>query len=272
MDNAITVNLYGDGSKNAKLRAEYIYCDYAEQCTAYKQGKCLAVASFFQPRCKLGRVSIVSGGLKRSKKFEKVYIDAKSHENYAKLKYPSNMYFAKTDEKMFLSIPYIRIEPFEDGSIKISDPCFGGNGCVFEKEHITVDNFIKILEFQPRSMMGGIIGDYQRKTVPMLLFQLKRYSPELYKKIMKEKPEFEKMNPSWIGKTAKLATCNRDMAYRDHKGNVFYFDGDYIVCENYKTAFMSFDAKCGEMRIKVSEDMNAEITDNNQVLEDTIFE
>lgn len=36
----INVDLYGDGSRNSRLRAEYIYCDHADVCSVYKEGKC----------------------------------------------------------------------------------------------------------------------------------------------------------------------------------------------------------------------------------------
>ena len=32
----INVDLYGDGSRNSRLRAEYIYCDHADVCSVYK--------------------------------------------------------------------------------------------------------------------------------------------------------------------------------------------------------------------------------------------
>lgn len=36
----INVELYGDGSRKSLLRAEYIYCDHADVCSVYKEGKC----------------------------------------------------------------------------------------------------------------------------------------------------------------------------------------------------------------------------------------
>lgn len=36
----INVDLYGDGSRDSRLRAEYIYCDHADVCSVYKEGKC----------------------------------------------------------------------------------------------------------------------------------------------------------------------------------------------------------------------------------------
>lgn len=271
MNNIINVDLYGDGSRNARLRAEYVYCNYANECTAYKEGKCFAITAFLQSRCKLGKVSSVDGGLKRSKKFDKVYSEAKNSETYHKLKFPLDLYFAKTNERMYVAIPYIYIKTFVDGNIKVENPCFGIDPCIFESKHITSDNFIKILEFRPRAILGGEIANYQAKIVPMLLFQLRRYMPELYAEIIKKRPEFEKIKPSWIGKRAKLAMCNRDVEYKDSNGNVFHFEGEYIVCNDYKSAFLPFGTSNATIRIKVADNMFVKITDNKQVLKDTIF-
>ena len=41
----INVGLYGDGSRGARLRAEYIACDRAEECSLYKSGKCFNVTT-----------------------------------------------------------------------------------------------------------------------------------------------------------------------------------------------------------------------------------
>ena len=36
----IHVGLYGDGSRNARRRAEYLSCEHYKECSAYKEGKC----------------------------------------------------------------------------------------------------------------------------------------------------------------------------------------------------------------------------------------
>ena len=55
MDEAISVMLYGDGSRQARLRAEYIYCDHAKECSAYKEGQCFRVTTLFG--IQIGRAS-----------------------------------------------------------------------------------------------------------------------------------------------------------------------------------------------------------------------
>lgn len=270
MEEAINVGLYGAGTRKSRLRAEYIYCDYAEECLAYKQNKCFCVTTPFKPRCKIGRVVQVDGATKQSKKYYKIYNNTKEMEIYNKLDYPRDLYFTKTKEKMYLSIPYIRITPLENGDIKLDNPFLSSDDCLLESKHITTSNLIKILSFEPRAVFGGIIEDYQEKIVPDLLTQIKKYMPEYYQKIIELKPKFKELEPDYVGKYAKISTCNKEMKY-GYGNNVFHFEGDYLVCNDYISAFLPFGAKKSEIKIKVEDNMYVEITNNKQVLEDTIF-
>ena len=71
-EEAINVNLYGSGSRDCRLRAEYIFCDRANECSAYKQGTCFAVTAPLSRHCMVGSVSRVDGGTKRSKMYNKI--------------------------------------------------------------------------------------------------------------------------------------------------------------------------------------------------------
>lgn len=55
----INVDLYGDGSRDSRLRAEYIYCDHADVCSVYKEGKCFRKTTLFGVRCEFGRIACV---------------------------------------------------------------------------------------------------------------------------------------------------------------------------------------------------------------------
>ena len=73
----INVDLYGDGSRNSRLRAEYIYCDHTDVCSAYKEGKCFRKTTLFGVRCEFGRTACVDGGTKKTKMYGRVYNEAK---------------------------------------------------------------------------------------------------------------------------------------------------------------------------------------------------
>ena len=68
----INVDLYGDGSRDSRLRAEYIYCDHADVCSVYKEGKCFRKTTLFGVRCEFGRIACVDGGTKKTKMYGRV--------------------------------------------------------------------------------------------------------------------------------------------------------------------------------------------------------
>lgn len=101
----INVDLYGDGSRESRLRAEYIYCDHADMCSVYKEGKCFRKTTLFGVRCEFGRIACVDGGTKKTKMYGRVYSEAKDSERYHKLSYPNNTYIAKSATVLFSRRP-----------------------------------------------------------------------------------------------------------------------------------------------------------------------
>lgn len=267
----IDVSLYGDGSREARRRAEYLYCEHAEECSAYKKGQCFGKTSFLSPRCKFANIQKVDGGTKRSKAYYTVSSKAKAHPSYAKLTYPDNSYMAKIDDGILFFFPFISIK--NDGEKIICNHPGFGRDCVFiENDKITVENIAKICNFRPKPMFGnGEIEDYRNRVIPMFLRELKQVMPEFYVELIEKNKELAELNPNYKGKRAKLSTINRSCFFRDYKGNQFEFDGDYIVCKNYKSAFLPFGADVVEMRIRINDDLRVEITDNEQVTDETEF-
>ena len=267
----INVSLYGNGSRESRRRAEYLYCEHAEECSAYKKGQCFGKTYFLSPRCKFANIQRVDGGTKRSKGYYTISSRAEAHPNYSKLNYPDNSYIAKIDSGILLFLPYISIK-IDGEKIICENPGFGKD-CVFiENEKITVENIVKICNFRPRSMFGNNeIKDYRDKVVPMLLRELKQLMPEFYNSLIKENNELANLIPDYRGKRAKLSTINRAYGIQDGHGCKFEFDGDYIICKNYKRAFLPFGANMAEMRIKITDDMIVEITNNEQVTDETEF-
>ena len=197
--------------------------------------------------------------------------EAKAHECYAKLQYPNNTYITKIGDKAFLTVPYIYTKMLDNGQLQVSNPTFGTDKILIAADQLTTENIKRIVSFRPQAMMGGTILDYQAKVVPMFVRQLSMLFPEKMDAFMASNPDYEIKPPDWRGRRAKLATCNREALYNDTNGNVFSFDGDYIVCSNYRSAFIPFEAKNAEIRMLVSDCMEVKITDNNQVTDDTIF-
>lgn len=270
MDKLINVGLYGDGSRKARRRAEYIYCDHADECSAYKNGKCFRVTTLFGLRCEFGHINHIDGGTKQSKMFYRISDEAKSNEQYHKLSYPSDTYVTRIGDGVFLTPPYVRIE-LQGEKLVCSDPGFGSNRLFVPLAVITPENIKRICEYRPHALMGGEITDYQQKAVPMFLHQLSQLCPEQFQAFITAYPDFTIKPPNWIGRYAKLSTCNREATYKDTNGNPFHFEGDDIVCDCYHSAFLPFDGAAAKIRVTVDDGMRVKITDNNQVTDSTIF-
>lgn len=245
----INVGLYGGksilGGKEIPLRAEIIYCDKTDKCSLFINGMCLNVTAPFSCRCKFGDVSVITGYTSRAKKYYTFELQHKSDEMYGKLRHPNNCKIALIDDFVFIFV--------------------GGESWIPIKDFNT-ELIYKICTYRAQAMTK-----YKTEQIPEFLFQLNRLIPELYKQFITEYPQFD-IKPNHIGKQAYINTLNKDSIIKDCHGNKFRFDGDYLVCENWKLSFVPFDAGVGELRIKITDRMTCEITDNEQVTENTIFE
>lgn len=271
MNEAICVHLYGDGSRNNRLRAEYIYCDKANECSACKQGKCLCVTEPFSSRCPVGNVETIDGGTKRSKMFTKVKNSVKSDPNYGVLQYSSNLKIVRIGDDAVLSLAYVRLK-IENDVLKVDGPWGSGSKILFvPKEIFTADNVLNICKCKPMALMGGEIDSYQNDEVPMFLRQLRELFPEVYVELIAKSPSQENKVPHFIGKQAKLLTLKPNCEYKTMHGK-FFFDGKYAYFDNYNTAFKPF-WKCGNMsaKVEVTNDTVVTVSDNEQVLETTEF-
>lgn len=269
----INVDLYGDGSRDSRLRAEYIYCDHADVCSVYKEGKCFRKTTLFGVRCEFGRIACVDGGTKKTKMYGRVYSEAKDSERYHKLSYPNNTYIAKIGDGAFLAPPHVRIERGPESGLFCHNPGFGCNRLFVPIDELTPDNINRICTYHPRAMLGGEIESYQTETIPIFLHQLSKLFPEQYNAFIAAFPDYELKAPDYRGKYAKLSTCNRELTYRDAHGNSFRFDGDELVCDKYRIGgFMPFSSSgYAQMRIPVTDDMQVKITDSNQVTDQTVL-
>lgn len=271
--NLIHVQLFGSGSRDSRLRAEYVYCDCAEQCSAFKDGKCYRTGSgLFSPRCKCGKTVSVDGGEKRSKKYGEVYTAAKNDDKYQKLNYPSNSSIIRIGDKAQIVLPNIDIT-IDNGKLVVKDLVFiTPQSVLIDKELLTPDNLARICSFLPSTMFGdGVYYGYRDKIIPHFLFQLSKLFPKEYDSFVQSYTEYADLAPDFRKMRAKLNTLDRSYPVVDDRGNVFNFEGEYLVCENYKNALLPFESYETYIKIKITDKMTARITDNRQVTSDTVL-
>lgn len=266
----IHVGLYGDGSRNARLREEIIYCDHADECSLYKEGKCLKITSPFASYCPLGSLRMVDGGTKRSKAFQRVGAEARSDEYYGKLKRAYNTYFAVAGDWVIVGGMSLRLEFSYNNEgrpvFTVGNPGFmSGMYVVIPKSEFTVDVVKKIYDARPQALMGGEIKTFREQHLPFFFLQMKKVWPEKYAEFVDAVPDVKNLVPNYVGKWARVSTLNRDSII-----DGFKFDGDYLVGEYNK--FLPFNAKSAQLKIPITDDLKVKITSNDWVTEDTVFE
>lgn len=266
MGNKIHVGLYGDGSRDARLREEIIYCDCADECSLYRDGKCLKITSPFASYCPLGNLVTVDGGTKRSKAFQRVIAEARADECHGKLKRAYGTYFAVAGEWAIVGGMSLYLK-YDSGTFEVHNPGFcGGNYVVIPKSEFTIDIIKKIYDARPIALMGGTLKHFRDDQLPFFLLQLKKVWPEKYTEFVAAVPQAKDMVPNYVGKWARVSTLNRNVPV-----DGFKFDGDYLVGE-FRGYGLPFGARSANIRIPITDDLKTKITSNDQVTEETIFE
>ena len=281
----INVRLYGGKSifrdKETPLEADTILCDRYNECSFYKENKCLRCRSFLASTCKFGLNNIVKGYTRRAAKYYDFKSRYESDEKYAKLNYPSdlvalmgdtlymNLKFTlvrkrKVDEEKAFSRAYRCVDGYE-----ITEVGFCSGDTFVPLSDVTVDLLYGILSYEPHAMMGGVIEDYQAKVVPEIVQGLKKVVPNIHKAFIKKYPEFDKA-PNYVGKYAYIKTMVEGSELVDHLGNKFTLRGGKLFGE-FHSAFVPFDGKVCKMEIEVTDDMKYKITRNSQCDSNTKF-
>lgn len=271
----INVGLYGGKSlfgkgRETPLKAKEIYCDKYNECSLYKSGCCLNIGSNGQRVCKFGDIKILTGYTGRSAKYVKFKLKYTSDEKYGKLNKPSNCLIALIGDKIYLNLSYSQVDLGEDGEYFVNKTILVNGSCWVDRDKFTVDLLNSICIYKPYAMMGGEIGSYRKDIIPSMLLQLQRLLPELYKEFVSSYPEFD-IVPNYVGKYAYISTLKKGSELIDSRGCRFIFDGEYLVCDNWSSAFLPFGAKGSYVKIKVTEDMEYKISDNSMVEETTVF-
>ncbi len=269
----INVSLFGGksifGGKETPLEAHIIYCDKYENCSFYKNGKCLNQRTFLAPRCKFGRIQTEKGYTSRARKYYNFKSKYTNDTAYNKLNYPQNEVIGIVEDKILLKVPHLSVD-YIDGEYKFSS--YGSSGlCSFNKNDFNIDMLYRICTHKPRAMMGGTISDYANEQIPELLQQIKKVLPNLHAEFIKEYPNYD-LEPNYVGKWAYINSMVIGSNLKDSRGNTFILDEEFLICESWNNAFIPFDGKAAYMKIKITDKMKYKITKNEQCDENTVFE
>lgn len=277
-ENVIHVGMYGGkgifGGKETPLEVDVISCDKANLCSFYKEGSCLKVRSFNSSGCKIGTKRKVKGYTRRANKYSEFKEKWNSHPEYNKLVYPKRGLGVIEDNVVF-NFPYVSFS-IENDRVLLLDPWKNSETNLIPKELFTTDLIYKLVNFKPRSLMGGVITDYQKEEVPAFIANLSQLLPDAYSEFIKEYPEYDK-EIDHVGRRAKLYSINPSVIIHkvNHSKEEWNWDGEYLTLINPSkpkcNVHVIRDFTLESLVIKPSENSVITVSDNDQVSKDTIF-
>lgn len=279
--NKINVDLYGGksifGGKESPLEADEIYCDRADKCSFYADGKCLRCRAFLAPRCKFGKNSITKGYTSRAAKYYDFKKKYTGDEYYNKLNYPSAL-AAVVDDFLYLNLKYtlVRKRTEKDNRWKqevngylMSEVGFCSGDTWIPISEATNELLYAIFSYKPCAMMGGVIADYQAKVVPDVLMSLKKCAPIIYNKFISEYSQYD-LAPNYIGKYAYINTMVDGSTLTDCHGNTFTLQNGKLIGKDIVRGFTPFNGTM-DCVVTVSDTETYKVNDNSQCNNDTRF-
>lgn len=284
----INVDLYGGkpifGGRETPLEADIIYCDRSDKCSFYKSNKCLKVRAFLHPTCKFGKREIIKGYTKRANKYYDFKKKYEQDECYNQLKYPTAL-VGLIDDIVYMNLKYTLVNKKREektysrfyncvDGYEITEVGFCSGECFIPLTDLTFELFNAILSYQPYSMMGGIIIDYQDKVVPEIIQEFRKILPNYYAEFIKQYPKYD-ITPNYIGKKAYINSLKPNIKFY-YEGYMWTYDGEYVSTNNfdihYKSPWCMQGSKNTDVKFKVNDKMTIEITDNSIVDENTKFD
>lgn len=268
----INVSLYGDGRKSP-LYAEVNYCNNYQNCPLYKQNQCVMVTKpFYSCRCPYGKKERIKGYTIRANKYSAFYNKYKQDALYGKLKSISNdILFCNIGDYYYFNFVYVSVTTEKQdkwrskycGKNKTYIAYTGTNSNdMFDKQTMTADVIDDILTYNAVTFFEGQpIKDWKNKTVPNIINDISKYDNDLYKQLIAINPDYLKMAPNYIGRTAYISTLNNNIIIQDCHHNNFLLNNNTLICTDYN-GLLPFNANTSTVTIPVTEKMTVEVKDN----------
>lgn len=267
MKDKIYSMLYNTGSYKDRCYVTSVYCDQHEECSLYKQGRCMGIPQFLHPSCSLCELHRVYGYTNRAKAYDRFVKDARNDPTYNALQVPNSVYIYTVGDKVLLDFPYV---DFDGTRIKQPNLFGGGGRCIISKEDFTADYVHTLVNFHPRTVFDNVeIKKYQEEVVPKFLYQLKILLVDVYNELLTTYPEDNRVLSN-KGQKAKVSSLKDGIKLSTNHGT-FTKQGDKLICDRYKPLFGLFGVNSLHTEITITEDMIYEIKDDSEWDDDTVF-
>lgn len=279
----ICTDLYGGkplfGGKEQPLEADEIYCDCANRCTLYAQGKCLCCRAFLSRRCPNGRVVTTQGYTTRAKKYSAFRQKYVNDVTYGKLNYPNSDCFAIVGDMYWFRLKHVTVKKADKTE---SANCANGyvvNQAANRDSYIPVNETTpallhQIFTYRPVTFYDHKeITAYRTEVVPNIVYAIKKTAPMLYTWLVEYCPEYASnaYTPNYIGMYAYTRTLSNGSILTDCHGNRGVLKDGKIYCDSFVKGHVPFDGKSATVVVEVSDTATYKITDNAQVDENTKF-
>lgn len=252
-----TQSLFKDKSGHAALYK--IACQNPNGCDLFTKSNTCLLTSAMSP-CKFGRKTSIQGPTKKARTFFS-WMNEQKKENAEFIgKLQGNKAYnriAKINSHYYLPYSFMANGIFGDGNPLA--------GAWVPEDEMTADLLERICGARPRSMMGGVIEDYQKNQIPKFLSDLRMFFPEIFA-LLSEENKKRAENASSIGRTADLMTClPGEYVFTNGRWN---WDGKTLVGRS-----MLFQPVKGDITITIIPERGqpVKITDDCQVGPETVF-
>ncbi len=236
----------------------FVYkCNNCDSCDAYKRKRCVMLnkSEYKCPHCEIEKNESFDRNLIR--KYRERYSDI---EDALK---PLD-FVCRIDNHVYIGLPYyIYKNAFYYNN-------FVGNKTI-KGDSFTPEFIVELIKYKSHELFDEETIEFQKKLVSKFCDQLKRFMPDMYKKVYEIYPTIESMaaRADYIGDKAKLTTLRPGKVKLST--DIFEWNGKLL---HGKGKQLSYDWKLDDEEVIIIPNENTMVTicDNSTVTEETEFE
>lgn len=241
-------------------------CNNCENCDAYKRKCCVMLSRLlWWHKCPYGTIEKKEGFTKAARKCEYLLSEYEGKYGYVKYELKPLNFVCEIGDYVYLGLPHLNgyNNPIRNSDFFVDDD-------MIKKDDFTPEFVVELIKYKPYALMGGVISSYQKEYVPKFCDQLKRFMPDIYRKVCEIYPEIEQIveNIDYIGKRAKLITLLPGEVKLST--DVLEWDGELLHGKGKQISFWKLDDE--EVTIIPNKNTMVTIYDNSTVTEETEFE
>lgn len=266
-------------NRNDRAECRVVLCSNSENCELFKRKECALLSILGSRRCPYGKQTYEGGFTKKARNYHSWRRERL--DKYAGVLRKLGTYGSKiavVGDYVFL--PYAHMNMNKNMPVDDHSSIFNSGSHFVPREKFTVDVIINIMQFRPYALMGGEIKSYQSEVVPMFAKHLSEEMPDVFEKLVEKYPRAAEMLESFtnVKRKAYLRSLRPGVVitkYHDSdklKTQHWHWDGEYLTSTDAGVSFPPVDFQECDIKLKPKPDVTVEITDDNQVDENTEFE